>query len=507
MISHSILMRLNKKTLGPMLAGVAVALGTFVACGGDEPLPPSGTPGDVDGSRVAPVPGSDSAPPEGSTVDATSDASASAPLEVSGTRLRARRLHADGLTQFLGWHDTLEDVECSKSVLGTQPACAPPFFLTPQYAFPTAACDPASRLVVVRSVGCGTGIPAVGLSEPSPDADAGDVTTLYRLGTPVALDECWNGGNCQSSPFCTQLAPLAAALSTVPALLTNENGVRMRTYADGARELDAFLAGETPCTALSAADGTLRCFAEQPAATAVYLDNACTDAVYPTSQVRDGRIAIDEAGECGAVKRRLFLTGAPLLDGGVGSVPIYRRQAGGCTPLGNQISVMYIRAGAELPTEALPAVGAAEHGTGRLRARYQTVAGRERFASWFDTELGVSCSFETRGTEQRCVPNERLARLPTSGSLNLYADAQCLVLQRLDPKPSTEECAEAPLYFTDNLPATCGRTGALWRIKASAASYEMRDGVCAPSTIDTSGYVSVEAIEDAQLVSGAEITE
>lgn len=489
------------------IAGSTIACSAllFAACGGDDPALANDTDGSTPAADGA-LPEHDGATttPDGASSGSADSGASSGGTSVSGSRLRARFVDADGLSQFVGWRDTLENVDCSKSTVARAPVCAPSHDTFNNLYYTSNVCDPAARFVndfFTRE--CDRPLAAV-ISDFSPDG--GSLTRMFRLGDSAPVSECWlgNSAGCHASN-CSALRAVSNEISTVSATLSTAGAVRSRTYEDGAREFDSFVVGDNVCSPMRAADGSTRCFVAERAHEAAYLTSDCSEPVYAVQTVSAGRIVVDEpVGECAETQRRLFAPGEQVTVESF--VVVYTRSPqGACTtnfPTGG--TTRYYRRGAELPIDALPTLGAAEHGAGRLHARYQVVGGHEAFRVWFDTQLNAECTFEQFDGGLRCVPSERTStQRPTVTTR--YRDAACTETVQLTTKPAG--ACPSILFYRTNATA-CGAAPELRRTSAAAGPYFQKNGgACEASTLDLSTFVELTPVTLEQLATGAARTE
>lgn len=429
-----------------------------------------------------------------------------------GTRLRGRFIvTAEGDRAWNGWHDTELDEECSFSGLanaGTR--CIPGNWQNSLTFYTDAACT-SPAYTAGRSDACQRTNYIVSYR-------AGDCTTpsgyeLYELGEPVTATVAYS---LSEAGLCTQVAvtnePLYLRGAPVPPdtfvaaePFTAEGTTRVRATGhlatDGTRQVmgwkDTSL-DDTLCGIRRSEDGEHRCLPHGHGLRGEnYADAACTERLGTFTSSCGGeppRYAMIYANAyCPAdgdamTERGETFTGSVHVDLG----------AGVCEPSTLPVEEPLSRA-TPVPASAFQAtsVRTDESDPGRLKPHYHT---SEDGGCWFwkfwDTELGIGCSFDlAEDGVQRCLPGD------LGSFADMYTDATCTVPVRV---MSLAECKNPviPEYALDGVATECDTR---WRVQRTAPVttelYHMQLGQCV-QVQDTSALALATPVDPTTFMPG-----
>lgn len=404
----------------------------------------------------------------------------------AGSRLRpVVAIAGGGAAAFLGWHDSLLELDCSfRPMADGSLRCIPG---GPRVVFTDPDCTQAAWV----ETPCFSDFRYAGLQSLPGDPCASGVEahpTMYRrIAGSLAADEIYgamltpDGLDCGATPL-----PLAQGEVLVPAEPV---------------PLDTFVAAEDQVVAGDGRLGRIERRAEDGAFEVTTphdagYDRSCLPApwfgdgqrcvVQATSAVDDGRFPDETCTgattrpQCGAViARRGHSCSTPqVYEIAEALDTVYARGDGSCE---SETSNQAHRVGRRLFADDFPVLHRHEEGTGRLRARYSSDATGWRVTPneprLLDTELGVVC--EVSPAAGRCLPvagnfvAERFADPSCSEPVFVTRADSCQLADWLrDSERDDDGCAQIAAHRRVLYP------------DPSLVTYATVDGSCVPSPLD-----------------------
>ncbi|MEZ4439209.1 MAG: hypothetical protein R3B72_08975 [Polyangiaceae bacterium] len=350
-------------------------------------------------------------------------------LEVTaGQRLRPIVARADGVAVFLGWHDTLLDVDCGFRLgADLEWRCLPVVW---RVVFLDAACEqPALRLGE-----CGHDDRYGGLATDPEDRCIGGIGDAFHqlyerqpgIVEATTYYDVDRTGVCTATPVDLEPDEILVPAAPVPmeTFVRSEPTVvgtgRLRRVEhvaeDGAREpiagYDTDLAQACIPSSFGpwALDAEIRCVPERPSyGSSRFVDASCTQ---PAASATCGETVLEEH-DAETCTRRFFALGAPTTSS-------YEVDGGTCQAV-SDLAVAAI--GEELPASSFPPVSLTTKGDERLQVRSYTgngvSIGQPQRRSLFDRELDTDCEpAALEGGGYRCVPR-------ASARAKAFADEAC----------------------------------------------------------------------------------
>ena len=441
----------------------------------------------------------------------------------SGTRLRrVVRTADDGSTEFLRFHDSMFDADCSYTTAGDGALrCLPvvnnaPFAqgqlrytdvgcTQPVAELSAAGIQPAPRYLVSTALtadGCAQVSSYYNLSMPQPITAGATIYGIVNGGcsalTAGANDYYGISGELPLTSF------VEGAVTTTPSgrLSIDEvdanDGSRFCGPLAGLHDSDL----GTDCTLHYGEDGTARCLPQVLPQQQVFSDAACTQplAVVLQDQTCPGAAhytGIALTGEC-SYRLRVQALGDLVSD------PLYLNN-GACGPadpgaaktyqVGPVVSVFSF---AQLERDNVP--------VGSRLERADLVSGGLRLFSgkWLDTMLNTPCSFQTADDASiRCLPASTLES-PVAQLTSAFTDAACATAAISVGSAATGCGLGAPTYVVD--PAGPNRIYQAGE-KQAVPLYLTTTGACAPAPADHDYYAVGAEVTPDMFVSATDATE
>jgi hypothetical protein len=430
----------------------------------------------------------------------------SGPEWTSGGRLRARVFQtADGAKQWIAWHDTARGEDCYFARTGDGSYHCIPGDAQYSDIFADPGC---SQPMAPTSSECGA-LPYIWHIDSPCDVGY----TVHRVGTPISPPpatyyfrgydgSCLSGGETDARFEYVALEPAIDASEFVSAELVEEpNGPvnnRRLVASDGARQLTGQVidpaTGALMSTTWAHAD-VVRWIPRMYNASAYFADGACTDLLgcsWTSSceslgeEVRAPYVEqFTENAACGFVEATYYEAGDPAIEQSLDT---------GAECLAVEPTQTCVALGAPVPRETWPEHQIVDLGTGRIRARYDAVAGGGATGpAWFyfhDSELDVDC-FPLNAIDGsfRCLPS---FFIPYA---NLFSDAACTLPAAFRPYPGDACFPEPPVTLVtwrepDTTPCVDGhfsdaprrtyRLGDVLSFAETAGLFTEDAGPCAP---------------------------
>ena len=518
------------------LASLLVIL--VAACGsvekadpGDDGVSDDGDPGGDDADGGDPGDGGDDgdAPDDGSSDgDAADDDGGDGPDPTglctgdSGSRLRqVVRQNDDGTSEQIALRDTQTGGDCTFQLdrEGTL-RCLPridgrPFAIGQRY-FADAGCSspitalyqpplatPTHVVFPEASVGCGSGFRYF---QVGADMNLGEGSTIYYRDQAGSCVATTSYSYYRYFPVGAEVPPS----SFVPGTESFDEGGRLRvrrvtgddgsSVCDPSRIADASLDGGT-CNRERGEDGQMRCLPEGYSRTQVANNTSCSPAVDAAQVQASCDRGLDYARQpafaCNA-RYRVRPLGAQIAG------PYYQDGFDGCVAADS--SSIFFSVAEEAVDPATFATLAAERVPvgGRLERIDMVGDGvRARLPEWYDTELGVACTFrQTADGAMRCVPGG--AEAPQGRVRTYYSDASCSGTVELATYDEPCEGAPTPAFVVRSVGS--GLRVARIGQPATAAIYEDAGDFCAQ--VSTTNVFTIGAeVPLNTLVAGSEAPE
>jgi hypothetical protein len=440
-----------------------------------------------------------------------------------GTRLRPRFVvTSEGTRAWVGWHDTVLDMECDFNALADGSyRCVPNNWSLSGAYFTDAACteraytpgmqDPCTAMPYVMlhvSGGCdGTsGYEFYELGEPVAAAGglayslSDDGVTCVATAVPPSESLYRRGAAVPSSTF------VAATRVTEPGV--GRIGTQVDAAEDGTRQLRGWTDhdhGDVRCLMRPTEGGTERCAPAGGRVNEWFSDAACSSNAVVWTNTCGDPLPIPYA----TIYPDSSCPGAPYQTRAVGAEftgPLYS---------GDADSVCAMQPAAEgsrlFLTTPLPASDFQEitewvdmTAPGRLKPRYHTTTdGGCWFNDFWDTELLAPCWFaQGEDGDYRCVPGEYVS------ASTLYLDAACTTAIGVW-EPATCGLTEAPRFVLGSqssatacvAPSVVAETEAL-----TGPAYRLVAGTCT-AVEDTTGIVRFREVDPSRLVVGTVMVE
>lgn len=351
----------------------------------------------------------------------------------SGSRLRARVLHAGDVRQFLGWWDTKLGTACAFGTaedghlrcipsgvrIYAQPFCDEQVIALPNSDQAPATCSPLAPppsktpyAIYVATENCA------------------EKSFVYAIGDSTAAPRC-PGPHPREGTYDPHMSTHVAPTDFVAGYVEQEDrggriAVNVITADDGAREVRASFRDtqrNEDCTPTGPAN---RCVTDDVAfLTGRYFsDKDCSPAskvAYWVPGCTTPKLVVSDEACHGILDDEFFAVGAPV------STPVMESSGGACVPEtsgqpGYGEKKVFAPAGAPIPPSTFESLATTKIGSGRIRLDAWSDAAGHALATQGaldDVDFGGTCTAQIVGGVLRCVPS---GIVQASSS---FADAAC----------------------------------------------------------------------------------
>jgi hypothetical protein len=485
----------------PLLLGIVCL---WAACGPGHvnPHPDASVPNDG-GNGGSGGSGGGSGGSGGSGSDGGTGAIADCP-NTSGSRLHPRFWGtSDGFRQFIGWHDSQRNEDCSFAAAadGTQrcmpntnvsvnvffsdlgctkpiaqsPSCQPPSYVFGRDG--TFSACAANQLFPV------TGSATIGAQVYAKTA-AGCLPLTPSHGAYVTL-----GPQVDYTGFvAATVSKASASTRLVPYVLTADDGAVQRCAPAQTTAFDRVYDTQRneDCQLGYAADGLTRCLPRAKGSGTTFSDAKCTMPAFPVTMGCGAAPMYgltSDMSACGSPPvSHLFNLGTALASAFVNVT----NAGGGMTCQPDKQTATFYAPGTEIAAASFVEEKEMSLGNGRLRARmYVTSDGLQQFRGSFDdTQLSLECNFTIAADGQvRCLPEKR------SSIVDGFSDPKCMTPLNVVAAVGSATCPATAPGYAAQLDSNCPGGTHIFAVGAKAnvtTAYSNTSGTCMPLMLNPS---------------------